>query len=389
MLAQIYIQSGFNVGCYTSPHLLRYNERVKINGIEVGDADLCEAFSAVDAARLQAGDEIQLTYFEVGTLAALWHFIRIGVDVAILEIGLGGRLDAVNAFEPDCSIVTAVDLDHQEFLGDNREDIGYEKAGVYRENIPAICGDSDPPKSLVTYAKKVRAKFQCIHHDFDWLMTDDGWQFLSDGRPKYVLPLPALKGQYQLNNAACALAAVESLQTKLPTEEKAIAEAMLLVSVAGRFQKVLDDPLTILDVAHNPHAALALANNLAELRLQQVKVKQSKRRSATLAVFAILSDKDIKGVVEAVSREIDVWYVASIDNIRGASARDVADIIRFISPLAEVKIFNTAADAFEQACSDAESCNDGNENDKIIVFGSFFTVANVMQYLNEQKNSHF
>lgn len=374
MLEQIYRQAGYQVGCYTSPHLVRYNERVRVNGNEVSDQDLCVAFAAVDAARTDADNNATaLTYFEVGTLAAVWHFVHANIDVAILEIGLGGRLDAVNAFEPSCSIVTSVDLDHQEFLGDTREKVGFEKAGVYREAVPAICGDGNPPVSLISYAQQVKADLKCIHQDFDYQLLENGWQYQSQGKALYALPLPALQGSYHLNNAACAITAVEALQSKLPVASKAIADAMLKVTLAGRFQTVCDSPKTILDVAHNPHAARALAENLKNCRASQGK---------TIAVFAMLADKDIKGVVEAVSNEIDIWYVASIENVRGASAIDLATIIVDVQPGSVCKIFEDAAAAYQQACIDV------GENDKIIVFGSFFTVSNVMQALSDHSKTN-
>ncbi len=385
MLAQIYQQAGFNVGCYTSPHLLRYNERVRVNGNEASDEALCAAFAAVEKARQgDDADEIPLTYFEVGTLAAMWHFVQIDVDVAILEIGLGGRLDAVNAFPPDCAIVTTVDLDHQEFLGDTREKIGFEKAGIYRPSVTAICGDMNPPQSLVNHARQIQANFKSINQDFAWVLTASGWQYLSNGKTVHSLPLPALKGRYQLNNAACAVAAVESLQGVLPVDTASIEQAMRQVTVAGRFQVVSTQPLIMLDVAHNPHAAKALAENLAELKVLQNSDHHliPRTQASTLAVFAMLADKDIKGVVDAVKNEIDTWYVASIDHVRGADASDLAAVIAEVSPSAKIKIFNTAADAYKQACID------GNENDKIVAFGSFFTVANVMQYLNEHTETH-
>lgn len=381
MLAQIYTQAGFTVGCYTSPHLLRYNERVRVNGSEVSDDALCTAFAAVDAAR-QGEDAIPLTYFEVGTLAAMWHFAQIGIDVAILEIGLGGRLDAVNAFEPNCAIVTSVDLDHQEFLGDTREEIGFEKAGVYRQSTPAICGDNHPPVSLITYAEQIHADFKCINRDFEYTLLASEWCYLSHGQLIHTLPLPALEGRYQLNNAACAIAAVESLQACLPVTTASIANAMRQVSLAGRFQTVSKTPWTILDVAHNPHAAKALAENLAAQKIA------TNPRAKTLAVFAMLADKDINGVVNALKDEIDTWYVASIDHVRGALASDLAATIAEIMPNAAIKCFDTAAKAYEQACIDTETCIDRNENDKIVAFGSFFTVANVMQYLNQRANTH-
>ena len=390
MLEQIYTQAGYQVGCYTSPHLLRYNERVRVNGCEVSDDALCLAFEAVEQARqgLSLNDEtVALTYFEVGTLAAMWHFAQSGIDVAILEIGLGGRLDAVNAFEPSCSIVTSVDIDHQEFLGNTRESIGAEKAGVYRPSIPAINGDVDPPQSLIAYAQKIAADFKCINHEFGFELSESGWHYLANGRIVHALPLPALQGSYQLMNASCAVAAVESLQPCLPVSTEAIAKAMLQVTLAGRFQTVSKSPWLILDVAHNPHAALALAKNLKALKVQHQN-KNTTQAAKTRAVFAMLADKDIKGVISAVKDEIDVWYIAEIDHVRGASAFVLANAISEVAPDATVKVFDSVAEACKQACVDTEVCIDVNENDKIVVFGSFFTVSSVMQYLNEYANTH-
>jgi dihydrofolate synthase/folylpolyglutamate synthase len=391
MLAEIYKQAGYQVGCYTSPHLLRYNERVRVNGNEVSDQDLCAAFTAVEQARLgqdNDGDEIALTYFEVGTLAAVWHFAQAGIDIAVLEIGLGGRLDAVNAFEPDCAVVTSIDIDHQEFLGDTRESIGAEKAGVYRPAVAAICGDLNPPASLVAYAHKVGADFKCIKHAFDFEATATGWNYLDNQKFRYSLPLPALEGGYQLMNASCAIAAVESLQSTLPVKSEAIANAMAEVKLAGRFQTVSKSPWLILDVAHNPHAAEALAKNLKAHRVQSQN-KAGVKSGKTIAVFAMLADKDIKGVVNAVKDEIDFWYIAGIDHSRSTPVDTLVKVVLDTVPQAKIKKFDSAANACKQACIDTEVCIDRNENDKIVVFGSFFTVSNVMQYLNDDADTHF
>lgn len=374
MLEQIYLQAGYRVGCYTSPHLLRYNERVRVNGAEVSDADLCAAFTAIEQAR---NDQvaIQLTYFEVGTLAAIWNFMQANIDVAVLEIGLGGRLDAVNAFEPDSAIVTSVDLDHMEFLGDTREKIGFEKAGVFRARVPAICGDNDPPQSLVQHAQKIHADLKCIHQSFGYQREDEGWQYLVNGQVRYHLPLPALKGAYQLNNASSAITAVESLQAKLPVTQDAIIRALQQVTLAGRFQTVATHSdgaaKVILDVAHNPHAASALLDNLKTSRQNKGK---------TIAVFAMLADKDIKAVIDVVKSEIDSWYIAGIEHIRGCQAHELAALLVTILPNAQPKVFETVAQAYAQACIDM------TENDKIIVFGSFFTVSNVMQVIEQSIN---
>lgn len=390
LLAEIYKQAGYKVGCYTSPHLLRYNERVRINGIEASDQDLCAAFAAVDLARQGSADdeEIALTYFEVGTLAAVWHFVQAGLDIAILEIGLGGRLDAVNAFDPDAAIVTSVDLDHQEFLGNTREAIGAEKAGVYRAGKPAICGDLNPPDSLVAYAHKVGATFKRIRHEFDFAPVASGWHYVVDGIVRYQLPKPALEGSYQLMNAASAIAAVESLHSFLPVSAEALAKAMTEVKLAGRFQTVSISPRLILDVAHNPHAAEALAKNLKANRVLSPDNTDAKP-GKTIAVFAMVADKDIRGVVNAVKDEIDFWYIAGIDHSRAASVDMLVEAVLEAVPQAKIKRFDSAAQACKQACIDIEVCIDRNENDKIITFGSFFTVSNVMQYLNDDADTHF
>lgn len=383
MLSLAYQRAGYRVGCYTSPHLLRYNERVKVNGVEAPDDALCDAFSVINRARVGSQEaDIALTYFEVGTLAAIWHFNQAKVDIAILEIGLGGRLDAVNAFNPDCAIVTNVDLDHQDFLGDTRESIGFEKAGVYRIGIPAICGDAHPPASLIAHAQSIGAKLQCIHQHFDFKLNGTAWAFLLDQKPIYTLPLPALTGDYQLNNAACAVAAIHALQSQLPVKTEAVTEAMRQVTLPGRFYTSEYDPGLILDVAHNPHAAMALAGNLNALKLtwpsSGTDVVPAPR---ILAVFSMLGDKDINGVIEAVKHEVDVWYIAAIDHARGIAVELLAKALTEAAPSAEVKVFSSLEAAYLQARHDKETYMYRNENDKIVAFGSFFTVASVMQYL--------
>lgn len=371
MLEQIYQQAGYRVASYSSPHLMYYNERVRVNGEQAADEALCEAFAAVEMGR----QDTQLTYFEYGTLAAVWHFMHTNVDVAILEIGLGGRLDAVNAFEPNCTIVTSIDLDHTEFLGDNRDSIGFEKAGVFRPNIPAICGDACPPKTLIAHANSIKADLKLIGLDFRAEHEASAWHYISSNQLDDLelrhLPLPALAGEFQLNNAACAITAIQCLQQVLPVQVEHIKQGLSHVTLAGRFQQVANNPTVILDVAHNPHAAQSLAENL---RHQACAGK-------TLAVFAMLADKDIAGVVRALSDQIDCWYVASINSVRGAQAQQLANLIVGNNPNAMVRQHKEVTIAYQQACKDA------SENDRIIVLGSFFTVADVMQYLAEHKSS--
>lgn len=357
MLSQVYAAAGYHVGCYTSPHLNRYNERVNVDLMPISDADLCLAFAAVEAAR----DTIALTYFEMGTLAAMWHFCRSNLDIAILEVGLGGRLDAVNLFEPTCAIVTTIDLDHMEYLGETREKIALEKAGVFRANKLAICGDENPPASLTRYAKEIGANLQLINHDFQVKKTVQAWQYIADDIA-LSLPQLGLVGDFQLNNAACAVHAVQHLNSVLPVSSSDIFQALKAVKLNGRFQQIHAQPEILVDVAHNPHAAKSLVHNL-----------QARPCSGrTLAVFAMLADKDIEGVVQALAPCIDAWFVADIHHARGAKAGDLQKLI-----------IRNDAKSVVQLCVDvgaaiAFSYKNAAKNDRIIVFGSFYTVADAI-----------
>ena len=357
MLSQIYVQSGFSVGCYTSPHLLRYNERVKINNQSISDDDLCNAFAAVEAGR---GD-VALTYFEMGTLAAMWHFCRANLDVLVLEVGLGGRLDAVNIFEPTCAIVTTIDLDHMEYLGDTREKIGFEKAGVFRANKLAICGDENPPVSLLDYAKKIGANLQLINRDFTVKKTVQGWQY-SAGDVALQLPNLGLAGDFQLINAASAVHTVQHLNDILPITQANIYEALRAVKLTGRFQQIHSQPEILVDVAHNPHAARSLAHNL------QAKLTFGR----TFAVFAMLADKDIEGVIRELIGEMDAWYLADIHSPRGAKAKDLQKILLKHAKKSSIQLFANVGAAIDAAYKNAA------KNDRIIVFGSFYTVADAI-----------
>lgn len=361
MLERIYREAGYRVACYTSPHLLRYNERVRVDGVEVGDDALCTAFAAVEAAR----GETPLTYFEFGTLAAMWHFVRAGVDVAVLEVGLGGRLDAVNIFEPACAIVTSVDLDHVDYLGNTRESIATEKAGVYRAGVPAICGEPEPPETLVRHAREIKAQYRQIGEHFRFETEGTGWRYVGGGVVIDALPQPALNGNFQFYNAACVVDAVQCLQSRLPVTQEAIRVGLQTVSLPGRFQTLSLRPHVILDVAHNPHAAKGLAENL---RAHPVTGK-------TVAVCAMLADKDIAGVMQLLAPVVDEWLMASIHAPRGAEAGYLAERLAAVAGDAHVAIFGDVKTAFRQACLGV------GENDRIIVFGSFYTVADVMHEL--------
>ncbi len=360
MLSQIYVQSGYRIGCYTSPHLNRYNERVCVNLEAISDADLCTAFEAVEAAR----DDVALTYFEMGTLAAVWHFCRADLDIAILEVGLGGRLDAVNIFEPSCAIVTAIDLDHMEYLGETREEIGFEKAGIFRANTLAICGDENPPASLLDYAKQIGANLALINRDFRVVKTTNGWQYSTEAM-QIQLPNLGLTGDFQLNNAACAVRAVQHLDKTLPALQANIHTALAQVKLSGRFQQIQSNPLIIADVAHNPQAAKSLAYNL----------KSMSCAGKTLAVFAMLADKDIEGVISEVAPFISRWYVADTHSARGATALHLQKALKKHNDKMNVQLFTKVSLALAAACKDAD------KNDRIIVFGSFYTVADAIDWV--------
>ncbi len=370
MLAHIYKEAGYRVGCYTSPHLIDYNERVTVNLTPASDAALCTAFSHIERARQALN--LELTYFEVGTLAAIWHFMQANIDIAVLEVGLGGRLDTVNAFDADCAIITSVDLDHQEFLGDTREEIATEKSAIYRSHCPAICGDAAPPQSLIDHANAIQAQLLCIHQDFrckesSKLASHMDYEF---GVIQYSLPIPKLFGAYQLSNAGCAITAVNTLLSVLPVTVDVIAAAMQKVTLAGRFQTIQESPTVILDVAHNPHAAQALADNLCSI---------ADEGSKTIAVFAMLQDKDIEGVVNVIAPLIHAWYIAGIDHPRGAKAELLKAHVLKLNPNAQTHTFPNMIAAYEAAYASAKKYMINDENVKIIVFGSFFTVANILQ----------
>ena len=358
MLEAVLDSAGYRVGCYTSPHLLRYNERVRIARAEAADADLVRAFSAVESAR---GD-VSLTYFEMGTLAAMWLFAESRVDAAVLEVGLGGRLDAVNVFDADCAVVTVVDIDHVDFLGKDREAIGYEKAGIFRGGRPAVCADPAPPASLLRHAEVTGAQLLRIGADFGVTVQDRQWQYWGPRGKRNALPHPALRGIPQLGNAAAAITALECLRDRLPVTMNDIRAGLLQADLPGRFQVLPGRPAVILDVAHNPQAARALAASL----------KSMGGAGRTYAVFAMLHDKDIAGVISALQSSVAHWFIAALGGPRGAGMAELGQALAAAGIDAVTPCGDVAA-AYSQACDMA------TENDRILAFGSFYTVAAVMQ----------
>jgi dihydrofolate synthase/folylpolyglutamate synthase len=357
-LEAILRHAGFRTGLYTSPHLVRYNERVRIDAAEADDATLVRAFERIEAVRR----ETSLTYFEFGTLAAALVFHAARPDALILEVGLGGRLDAVNIFDADCAVIASVDLDHMAFLGNDREAIGREKAGIMRADRPAICADPDPPLTLIDHARALGARLRLIGRDFGYSADALQWSFWGPVAKHAALALPAMRGAHQLANAAAAIAALDELKLRLPVSMHAIRMGLATASLPGRYQVLPGRPAVVLDVAHNPHAARALAANL----------KAHGRFGRTLAVFAMLADKDIGAVIAAVRSEIDAWYVATLDVARGASAAAVAALVASHDQGKSVQVFGSALEAYRAACRIA------GEGDRILVFGSFHTVAEIL-----------
>ncbi|EXF94601.1 folylpolyglutamate synthase [Pseudomonas fluorescens HK44] len=362
-VASLLRAQGLTVGVYNSPHLLRYNERVQINGVEATDAQLCEAFAAIDAGR----GEISLTYFEVGTLAAFWLFQRAGLDAVVLEVGLGGRLDTVNLVDADVALVTSIGVDHADYLGNTRESVAFEKAGIFRQGAPALCGDLNPPQPLLDKVRELNCPFFLRGRDFDLGITEQHWQWRGvdpQGRAIELHDLPLL--DLPMENAALALQAYALLG--LPWQAEQIVAALKATTVVGRLDrrqfnwhgKRLN---LMLDVGHNPHAAEYLAQRLARRPI-------AGRR---LAVFGLLADKDLDGVVGELSGSVQHWAVAPLDSAR---ARPVADLQVALQSLgASVTSYASVADALEGQCELATA------EDEILLFGSFYCVAEALEWL--------
>ncbi len=359
MLEAILGAAGYRTGLYTSPHLLRYNERVRIAGAEASDAVLAVAFARVEAAR----GETPLTYFEFGTLVALCVFEDAKLDAVILEVGLGGRLDAVNVFEPNCTIVTSIALDHMDFLGDTREKIGFEKAGIFRPGVPAICSDPQPPQSLIEQAELINADLQLVGRDFGYSGDRQQWNWWGRSQRRSSLAYPALRGANQLLNASAVLAALESVADRLPVTMQAVREGLIRVELTGRFQIIPGKPTVVLDVAHNPQSAGVLADNLLNMGYAP----------ETYAVVGMLSDKDVEGSVRLLDRRVDHWIAVGLEGPRGLTADALAEKLRSVGVQGDIVTAPSPYHGLAVARERAEG------DDRIVVFGSFLTVADVLQ----------
>ncbi len=343
LLESILRQAGYRVGAYTSPHLLRYNERIRVMGQEASDRVLMEAFQEIDEAR----DGTTLTYFEFSTLAAVMLFRRAGLDVAILEVGVGGRLDAVNLFDADLALITTIGIDHVAWLGHSRESIGREKAGICRSGCPAVCGDPQPPISLTDHARSIGAFLYRTGKDFWFSMdTTEGWHWDSVmGNAHRGLPKPALPGRHQIQNAAAVLMGIELIRNRLPVSTEALRRGLGAVTLPGRFQALLgkDGVTRILDVAHNQKAAQMLARMLLSYP----------RAGRTLAVFGILEDKDMEAVLRALWAVVDAWYVSDLHVPRGRTAKEITTTMSRIEPGVSVTPATTVLDAYDSASRSA------------------------------------
>jgi dihydrofolate synthase/folylpolyglutamate synthase len=370
MLESVLLQAGYRVGLYIKPHFLHFNERARIGGDMASDEVLIENFEAVEAAR---GD-VSLTYFEFTTLAIMRLMSRAGLDVVILEVGLGGRLDAVNVVDADVAIVTNIDIDHTEYLGDTREKIGFEKAGIFRTGRTAICSDPVPPQSLIDHAREIGADLWLFGRDFNYSADKQQWSYGGRTMRRNSLGYPALRGANQLLNACAVLAALEALRDRLPVSAQEARNGLVMVELPGRFQVLPGRPTVILDVAHNPHAAATLAQNLDNMGFHRY----------TFAVFGSMHDKDIDGVIAQMKDRVDHWNVTDLPLPRAATADQLKErlLASGIAPSTEpgaeksIQAFSSPAEAFADAMSRA------GENDRIAVFGSFFTVAGVMAARN-------
>ena len=367
MLESIALQAGYRVGLYIKPHLVHFEERCRVGGASVDAASLLPHFEAIEAAR----GEMTLSYFEFTSLAIMLRLAAEPLDLVILEVGLGGRLDAVNAIDADCAVITSIDLDHTEYLGPDRESIGREKAHIMRAGRPVVVSDPLPPASIAAYAAEIGADLRQLGRDFTYSGDRQQWQWSGRARRFSGLAYPALRGVNQLLNAAGALAAFEAIYDRLPISAQAVRTGLALVELPGRFQVVPGQPALVLDVAHNPHAVAALAQNLDQMGFFP----------RTRAVFGAMADKDLAAIFQKMAPLVDSWHFCDLPIQRAATAADLA--AKFaelrasgaIKPPADV-VFAQHADPLTALAAAAAQADPA---DRILVFGSFYTVGGVLK----------
>lgn len=392
MLESILLAAGYKVGLYTSPHLVYYNERIRLNGENASDELIVRQFALIDQKRA----EISLSYFEFSTLAALTAFHEAKVDIMLFEVGLGGRLDAVNIIDADCSIITNVDIDHIDYLGNDREHIAWEKARIFRPNKPAICSDPLPPAAIKAYADEIGADLWQFGVDFNYSGDAQQWAFAGRTQRRAALAYPALRGVNQLLNASAVLAALEALRLQLLVSANAVREGLARATIPGRMQILPGQPFVVLDVAHNPHAAGALAQNLQQMPMTP--------NSKTFAVVGMFQDKEVAAVISRLLPYVDTWLCATLEGPRALSSQVLSDIVKTALSESELSdnegevtaapptvrpqnvlvnkeqvqtlVFDDVVQAFVKAQDLAR------DNDRILVFGSFFTVGPILSYLD-------
>ena len=361
MLEAVLLQAGYRTGVYTSPHLVHFEERCRLHGDSASAESLAQAFAAVEAVR---GD-VSLTYFEFSTLAILHLMAQSALDVAILEVGLGGRLDAVNIIETDCAVITSVDLDHMAILGHDRETIGHEKAGIMRAGKPVIVSDPVPPQSVVAHANKLGADLWLLGQDFNFSGDPLQWAWAGRGRRYSGMAYPALRGANQLLNASGVLAALDALRARIPVTAQAVRNGLAMVELPGRFQIVPGQPVLVLDVAHNPHSVAALAVNLDAMGFYPT----------THAVLGAMADKDLLPMLQRVNPMIDRWYFTDLPVPRAAKAQDLQAAWQSQNTRADTasSVHADPMQALQAAMAAADPA------DRIVVFGSFYTVGGVLK----------
>lgn len=364
MLESILLQAGYRTGVYTSPHLVHFEERLRLSGDTVQAEEWAAAFARVEAARVQGDEEVTLTYFEFSTLAALDLMQRAPLDAVILEVGLGGRLDAVNIIDADCAIITSIDLDHMEFLGADRESIGREKAGIMRTGRPVVVSDPLPPQSVLDHALEVGADLWRLGVDFNFSGDKQQWGWAGRGRRYAGLAYPALRGANQLLNASGVLAALSALRERLPVTAQAVRNGLSMVQLPGRFQVLAGQPSLVLDVAHNPHAVAALAANLDAMGYFPT----------THAVFGAMGDKDLVPMLSRMAPLVDRWYFTDLPTPRAASGQELRSRWEASGPRKGVtaSVYADPQQALDAAIAGADPA------DRIVVFGSFFTIGGVL-----------
>lgn len=354
-LEAIYMAQGYRVGAYTSPHILRYNERIRINGQPVDDDTICQSFERIDKLR----GETSLSYFEFSTLAGLDIFANANLDIQLLEVGLGGRLDAVNIIDPDVALVTTIGLDHVEWLGHTEEAIAKEKAGIFRTGKPAIIGDQLTQQGLIEVAEQKQANLLQLGSSYCYVKHTDSWDWLNGSNDLPDLPLPAFKGEHQYRNAAAVLMAVTCLQSLLPVGFPAISQGLQNAQLKGRFQLIPGSPSVLLDVGHNPQAVQTLIEHL-QAHFSTVKIH---------AVFAMMKDKDIASVIAMIKPYVADWYLAPLTNPRAASQELLTSFFQQQDITNVFSGYSDCAAAFKAAQNEAQA------GDLILVFGSFFLVS--------------